>query len=282
MTTMRTLGLSGVGLVLCLTSGCVGGWHTVWTQKEDQTVTFDQATLSSLDVVTHNGRIQIEGQPDDTGQAVVVATKKAGAMTLGSAREALEAIEIFVEPRGEGEQVLGWRWRERKHWDWRGRVDFDDQLKSDVDLDIESHNGRLDVAHIAGDVRAVTHNGSINVSAEGDTVFAKTHNGEIQVEAGGAQVTLRTHNGRITADLSRCKSVTGSVVSHNGRIKLTLDPEASVRLRCRTHNGRIRSNLPMTTTEIGRRSLDGTVGAGEGKLAVTTHNGGIALENSKG
>jgi len=38
----------------------------------------------------------------------------------------------------------------------------------------------------------------------------------------------------------------------------------------------------MTTTEIGRRSLNGTVGAGEGKLAVTTHNGGIALENSKG
>ena len=48
-----------------------------------------------------------------------------------------------------------------------GCVDFDVQLKPNVDIDIETHNGRLHVANIEGDVRAVTHNGRINLSAGG-------------------------------------------------------------------------------------------------------------------
>ena len=279
---MRTVDVASAVLALCFVWGCAGGCRTVWTQSTDERVTFEQPGTTSLVVVTHNGRIRIVGQSNDTGPAVVVATKKAGARTLEAAQEALDAIEVFVEHRGEGERVLGWRWREGKHRGWRGQVAFDVQIKPNVDLNIESHNGRLHVAGIVGDVRAVTHNGRINLSAAGGTMFAETHNGRIEVAVDGEQVTLTTHNGRIAADLSRCRSVTGTITTHNGRIELTLSPEASVQLRCKTDNGRIRSNIPMTATEIGRRSLDGTVGAGEGKLTVTTHNGGINLKNSKG
>ncbi len=68
------------------------------------------------------------------------------------------------------------------------------------------------------------------------------------------------------------------MTTHNGSIDLTTPPDLSARIAASTHNGSIKSDLPITVSgEIGKTRVSGTIGTGEGKVELETHNGSIRI-----
>jgi len=69
------------------------------------------------------------------------------------------------------------------------------------------------------------------------------------------------------------------IVTHNGDIDFTSPPNFSAKADISTHNGSIRTALPITVVgEVSKRELRGTIGSGEGRLHLETHNGSIKIK----
>ena len=131
-------------------------------------------------------------------------------------------------------------------------------------------------------MHAVTHNGPVDVQSTDGTLYAETHNGWIHVGYAGDDVTLVTHNGEVVADLRNCTALEGDITTHNGGIEVIVGEATSTDLRCETHNGRIKCDVPLSNIELTRHRLIGTIGAGGGRLDVSTHNGGIRVKKTTG
>ena len=68
------------------------------------------------------------------------------------------------------------------------------------------------------------------------------------------------------------------MTTHNGGIDLKTPPDFSAAVDVSTHNGSIDSNLAITVKgKLSRRKIQGTIGKGEGKLHLETHNGSIDI-----
>lgn len=293
---------SSIGCIVIGGSGC--GWSCcdlkVSTEPVTERISLDTAGMDGMDVRTHNGRVTFEALPSGSGDAVVTVTKKGRGRTLAEAEAALEAIEAFVESPGDGVLHIGWRWKGLKPMHWGATVSFDIQAPGDIKLVSRTHNGSIDVTgvkrgirlethngsieanHIAGEVRIETHNGPVAVTASGGSLYGKTHNGGVDVTYDGGEATLITHNGRIVADMSRCAALGGTMTTHNGSITVVVGDAASTRLTARTHNGGISCDAPLSGGQYTKHKLTGTIGAGEGALDLTTHNGSVRIEKSAG
>jgi len=270
----------GTGCIVVHADGCWnwGGPH-VWVEASEE-LTFDPAGVAAVEAKTHNGFIHFDGQPSG-GSAVVRVTKKAGGLTQGDADEAMQAIVVFVERTGETQRV-GWKWKGVRKPSWQADVSFDITAPGQVNLEAETHNGRLQVAGLVGDLRAVTHNGRMEIASRGGKLRAETHNGRITADYEGSDISLSTHNGEVTVDLSRCGSVSGDITTHNGGVEIAVGAKTSADLRCETHNGRVTSDAPITLGSASRTQLAGSLGAGGSRLSVVTHNGGIKVKKSAG
>jgi len=281
------------GLVLAVaatalvpSSGCVvfvgvDGWDCdtrVWVDGDQERVPLDGDGLSSAKVKTHNGAVKVSGQTAGAGEAYVMYRKRAGALTVGGAHDALEAIDVFVEQGADGAANIGWRWAFPKHSDWSASVSFDVYVPEQCDVTARTHNGPVTVTSLTGDVDLQTHNGEIKVDTNGGRLAAQTHNGSITASYGGNDLSLQTHNGRIEADLSRCSAVDGKLITHNGGVTVTVGESASAVIDASTHNGGITCRVPMVEGTIENRKLHGRIGEGEGSLSIRTHNGGVRIE----
>ncbi len=156
------------------------------------------------------------------------------------------------------------------------------EIREAGDIRVKTHNGRIKIGNANGDVHAVTHNGRIGIDSSGGKLYAETHNGRVNVAYAGGDVTLITHNGEVVADLQECTAIDGDVTTYNGSIEIVVGERTSADLQCETYNGRIKYDVPLSNTEITRRRLSGTIGAGDGRLGVTTHNGGIRVKKGAG
>jgi hypothetical protein len=290
MGTVKILG----GLVVALApvlSGCVvvtnGGsfgcrGSVVWVEADPEQIAFDASGMQAVDVRTHNGAISYSGGSETSTDAYVVVRKRAGGATSEDARQALEAIGVYVDRRNDGTQRIGWAWVGQKKPRWNAQVSFDIHAPGNVSLDAETHNGRIEVAGVEGEVRVETHNGGVTVDSRRGPLFAETHNGAIRASYAGELVTLKTHNGRVEADLAGCQAVRGDITTHNGRIHVTVGAQTSAMIDASTHNGGIHCQVPLEESEIKRRRLRGRIGSGEGSLTIVTHNGQVQILNPTG
>ncbi len=257
--------LAAILSVLPMITGCVmvnGATlgPQVWTEPDTEDFRIDTEGLDRIEVQTANGAITYTGHTDSAPLAVIAVTKRAAGLTLADAEEALDALEVYVEDRGEKTLRIGWRWATPRESHWGAEVSYTIDAPDDVALKAETHNGAIRVKGIAGDTRLVTHNG------------------QIDVQSAGEKLTVETHNGSIKADVSRSRTVAGTVATHNGQIRMMVGDHYGGDLTCRTHNGHIRCDLPWTVRHASRGHLSGTVGEGDSSLKATTHNGSIRID----
>lgn len=281
MTTKRVSGLLLLSIVGLATSGCIIGGPRVWTDKTTETRALG-ADVSSLEVQTHNGRIEYDGHTMPVDSAVVV-TKRAGGRTIEDAQKAFDSLDVFVESIGEGNYKIGWRWMVKpKPSSWQADVSFAITGPVKVRLDAETHNGAVRVANVSGEVIIETHNGGISVSSTGSRLVAETHNGSISATFEGGEVDLTTHNGEVVADVSRSTGIHGEISTHNGAVQITISDKTSADLTCTTHNGRISFEPAMLVGKVSQSRVEAKLGAGGQPLDVSTHNGSIRLKKSAG
>ncbi|MFC1781930.1 DUF4097 domain-containing protein, partial [Planctomycetota bacterium] len=249
---------------------------------------------SGFTTSTHNGLIEVRGS--NVADCNVIATIVGRAATIEDAKEVVEETELGFEKSVEG---LAFQIKTPQNLIGRSvSVSLDIVVPDNIDLELETHNGEINIENISGNTLAKTHNGKVNVKNISGVTRLETYNGRIESEEISGDFDFKSHNGQIESqEISgniKFQTYNGSVkalfsgnaradcdiemTTHNGSIELTTPPNYSARVNISTHNGSIDTNLPVTVSgRLSRNKLTGTVGAGLGMLNIETYNGSINI-----
>lgn len=231
---------------------------------------------SSFAARTHNGSITTNGA--DVSNCDVMATITARAATEEQAMELADKVEITLEPSADG---LYAKIDRPAHLINKSlSVSLNITVPKETNLQLGIHNGSVRITDVAGMVHATTHNGKVTTEkVSGSTVFV-THNGSIECTEASGDAKLKTHNGSAKVFYSEAAPAVSdiSIIAYNGSIELASPPDLSASIEASTHNGSIKTDLPITIQgKVSKRKLTGTIGSGEGRLHLETHNGSIRI-----
>ena len=121
-------------------------------------------------------------------------------------------------------------------------------------------------------------NAAIRAEDLTSNVRARTVNGSVRLStSGGASAT--TVNGSIRASFGETSwDGEAAFETVNGSIRVQVPAQLNADLEIRTANGRITTDdLPIATTRMTRRRVEGTLGEGGPSLRLKTVNGNITL-----
>jgi DUF4097 and DUF4098 domain-containing protein YvlB len=239
-------------------------------------LTMPLSPSSSFETQTHNGSITIKGA--DVTDCNVIATVVGRARTDQEAMDVVEQTQVRFERSGE-DLILKIK-RPEYMINRSVSVNLDCVVPNRVDLKLGSHNGAVKINNITGRIDSTTHNGRATAKNISGEVKLNTHNGRVECEEISGDTQLRTHNGGVKVHYSGTAEPICdiSIVTHNGSIELTTPHNYSARVEASTHNGSINTDLPITVTgKVSKSRLTGTIGDGQGKLHLETHNGSIKL-----
>jgi hypothetical protein len=275
--------------------GCEDGCEPKAKYERVVTLSASMPADSIFVAQTHNGYIDITG--DDVTQCSLTATITGRADTEENAKLLAEAVEIKLVPAGNRLTAKIEKPELTSHQ--RIDVSLDVTVPGRSGTNVTTHNGALRIRNLTGQIKGTTHNGKVTTEKISGTVELKTHNGNVTCKEVAGNTKLQTHNGSIT-----CEDASGdidlrthngsakafysasappvcsvSMVSHNGGVSLTAPPNFSAKVEASTHNGSVNTDLPITVTgEVSRKKLAGTIGKGQGKLYLETHNGSITIK----
>ena len=275
-------------------TGCTGCYFGQEKYERTEHLESPLAAAGQFAAQTHNGAITVAGVDEPICR---VSARIIGyAPKIEDAKRLAEQVRVSLVARDGG---LATR-VEKPHIPMRCGlcVEFDVSLPRQTSLDLETHNGAIRIADIAGDAKAVTHNGDMRVDRLTGNANLETYNGAVRAETVTGRLELKTHNGEIvcrqiagplnaTTHNGQVEVVCGEsagppldarITTHNGDITFVAPPNLSAKTTLRTHNGSVKTAIPITVQgEISKSRLTGTAGSGEGTLHLETHNGSISL-----
>ncbi|HPC94496.1 MAG TPA: DUF4097 family beta strand repeat-containing protein [Sedimentisphaerales bacterium] len=290
-----------LGLILFLASSCVyvhgcdGSWERLVKYERQVKLTAPLAPGSSLSARTNDGSIRIEGVP--TEECRLTATIVARGTTQERAQELAEQIEVRLEPSAEGLVVVIEKPETLRNA--RYGVSLEGTVPTRTSLTLVTSDGSIHLANIEGSVDVRTSDGSIRAEGiRGDTKL-KTSDGSIdcsRTEAGTldlhtsdggircegicvSRLNCRTSDGSIHIECAADtpKAMEASVTTSDGSITFATPPGLSAVIDASVSDGSIHTSLPLTVQGKVGKSLVGTVGAGEGRITLRTHDGSITI-----
>jgi DUF4097 and DUF4098 domain-containing protein YvlB/uncharacterized membrane protein len=151
-------------------------------------------------------------------------------------------------------------------------------------VDLNSVNGEINDTGSSGRIDYSVVNGQVNAASSAEEVSLSTVNGKATVELTGTQrLKLSTVNGRVAAEVAQSVSprISGSSVS--GDILLKLDSNTNARVDIKTSAGgdidnTLTDDKPAKAKYGPARSLQFTLGNGDGSIDLTTVSGDIELK----
>jgi len=270
------------GSLLCLlvaAAGCCINIGCLPQEKYQRTIQLSEplSSGSSFATQTHNGSITITG--DDVTDCNITATIIARAATAEDAKKLAEQTKIKMEPQADKLTA-----KIQKPTRLRNRsvcVNLDITVPNRTSLGLATHNGHIRITSITGQTNGTTHNGNVTAEQISGTIELRTHNGSVICREVSGDTQLKTHNGNVKLYYSEAApSVCDiSLITYNGGIDLATPSNFSGEVDASTHNGSIRTDLPITISgKISKNKLTGTIGTGQGKLHLETHNGSIRIK----
>ncbi len=269
------------GSLLCLlvaAAGCSINMGCLPQEKYQRTVQLSAPLSpgSSFAAQTHNGSITIAGA--DVTDCNLTATITARAITEEDAKKLAERVKIKMETFGD--KLTAKIDKPTFRFNKSVSVSLDVTVPNNTDLELTTHNGSIRITDITGRLNATTHNGKVTAEQISGTIELHTHNGSVICREVSGDTQLKTHNGSVKLYYSEdAPSVCNiSLITYNGGIDLTSPSNFSGEVEASTHNGSINTELPITVKgKVSRRKLTGTIGTGQGKLHLSTHNGSIKI-----
>jgi len=149
-------------------------------------------------------------------------------------------------------------------------------------LDLHTSDGQVrlvDAAMQSGS--AQTSDGSIAIAtARSESLDLHTSDGGIRCDdICVARLNCRTSDGSIHIECAADtpKAMQATVTTSDGSITFATPPGLSALIDASVSDGSIHTSLPITVEGKVGKSLVGTVGAGEGKITLRTHDGSITI-----
>jgi hypothetical protein len=244
---------------IVLAGCCCSGVFDAFKAKYERTVEVSApiAAGQTLDVHTSVGSITVTG--GDFTDCNVTAKIMAKASTEEQAQKLAEETEIKLEPVGDKLKVEVER--PPKTDEEMICVSFDITVPRQTALDLKANVGELKVDNITEAIEAVTNVGKITCKKITGRIDLTTNVGEVKVVY--AEDAPTACNANITTSVGQ--------INFDGPDNLSAEVHAAANV------GSIGTNLPLTVTGKISKSLDGTVGAGEGKVILRANVGSINI-----
>lgn len=203
-----------------------------------------------------NGGVTVEGWNRD--RVEVRARVWANARSAARAEELAE--DVRVEMRGGRLSAEGPDTDRRESWG----VSWEIMVPEETDLEIETMNGGISLADVAGRIEFEALNGGVDLTRVGGEVTGHTTNGGLE----------------IVLDGSRWRGEGLDVQTTNGGVSLRVPDGYSARLETGTVNGGFELDFPVTVQgRLGRR-LSTTLGEGGPMVRAVTTNGGVHISRA--
>lgn len=260
-------------LTLPLVVGCqFPRFHATRTVKQ----TLETSPLTAVDLSTFNGAIEV--QVHDQPSVDMTVDYKAYGESEGDAQEKCEQLDCEITAE---EGILKLK-ATKPSGLWMASAKFKLMVPSDIDLVLQTSNGTVDVADVAGIVDVNTSNGTVNLTRVGGDMKVRTSNGRVNAKDCTGTFDVNTSNGRVSfagvmvGDANR-------ISTSNGKVTLELASEIPMELESKTSNGSVNCGLNVIDTiSKGKRSFHGIIGNGGingdlAKLYVKSSNGSINI-----
>lgn len=261
-------------------AGCImiGGGSNEQASRT-QELSAPMAPGALLTANSANGSFTVRGDPTDT--CCIVATITAQASTVERAQELADGTQVRLEAAGQnlatvidfadksGNESIG--------------VSFDIRLPQQASINLHTSNGNVRADLLTGEIKIRTSNGNVDLNqVAAGRVDLETSNGNVHLkQLHSANVRVHTSNGQVHADLISPASAAAADVemtTSNGNMSVQLGPDFSARLDASTSNGKVVSGAVLTTIDRKtKEDLQGTIGAGAGRLVLRTSNGSIDI-----
>ncbi len=238
--------------------GCINisSWSRAKYERTDQ-LNAHLAPGSILIAETDVGSITVTGL--DVTDCNVTATICVKAPTDEEAQELADRIKIELERDGKTLTVKTEKPRVKKHRSIS--ISFEIAVPKQTALELGSDVGNIQVSNITKEIKAETNVGKITCEEISGDIDVKADVGTIKI------VYSKTAPAACSATIS----------TDVGSIDLTTPPNCSAVVHAETDVGSITSDQPLTLTGKIGKNLNGTMGAGEGKLHLKTDVGSITI-----
>jgi len=149
-------------------------------------------------------------------------------------------------------------------------------------LDLQTNDGRIRLGDItAKSITAHTSDGEISADhVRADSLTLRTSDGSIRCNGVAAQ-SIESHTGDGSIHIECATEAPGAptvdATTSDGSITFVAPPGLSAAIEARTNDGSIHTQLPITVQGEVKKSLHGTIGAGEGRIRLRTENGSITI-----
>jgi len=145
---------------------------------------------------------------------------------------------------------------------------------------VKSVSGKITLDGVTGPVDARTVSGDVEAQGLTGRVGLNSVSGDLTVADGAVEkLEAKTASGRFTADVEMNDGGALRVSTISGEVEIRLPSETSTRVELRSATGRLQSEFDGLTASHGpgTSTLSGTLGAGAGRLVVTTLSGQVTL-----
>lgn len=204
-----------------------------------------------------NGGIRVEGW--DRDEILVRARIEANAPSEADARELASAVRLQTDRPVIAADVP--RTRERHT---RAFVSYEIFVPRQSNLDLETHNGGIEIESVEGDIAFDALNGGVTLRDLGGRVTGETTNGGLEIV--------------LTGDVWRGDGL--DVETTNGGVELFVPERYSADLETGTVNGRVDLGFPVMVQGRLDRQFSTTLGNGGARIRVKTVNGGVSVRRS--
>src|SRR5690349_17522422 len=203
-----------------------------------------------------NGGVSVKGW--DQNQILVRARIQTGAPTQAEA--AALGQQVRIETGGSKIFASGPENDRDHHWD----VSYEIFVPRHSDLSIETHNGGIAIADVAGKIDFEATNGGVVLRRVGGAVRGSTTNGGLVIE--------------LTGD--RWDGETLDVSTTNGGVIMSVPENYSAHLETGTVNGGISVDFPITVQGRINKELAVNLGSGGATVKAMTTNGGVRIRRT--
>jgi Toastrack DUF4097 len=277
-----------------------------WTVDGPTSLEFDEVT--TLNVHLAGGTVAVLAT-DDRPSFVVTeldgrplrVTQVAGKLTVGYEKPSLDGLfgfekrsmeDLFGAERPSLDRLLGFL-KPR-----RGTVAVTITVPADcpIELDVSSASaivsglragasvkglsGDITLDGVAGDVSAQTMSGEVAACDIDGGIRFRSMSGGLTL-AGGELSSLEANSmsGQVTADVALAPSGSMQISTMSGDVTLRLPADSDTRVRLQSMSGAVRSEFDSLSVVKAPAShaASGNVGAGNGRVSVTTVSGSVTL-----
>jgi DUF4097 and DUF4098 domain-containing protein YvlB len=244
-------------------------------RADEWSKTYNLTGKPNLRIETSDANIRVTTSDQNTIEAKVVTSRTKigeGGIRIEE-HQSGDSVEINV--RFPHNLSVGFM-----HVDWGHKVDIIIQMPREGKVNLETGDGKIELAGLKGEMEMHTGDGSVNLEEVDGNLHASTGDGHINAQGRFDELELKTGDGHVDARATSGStlSTTWRLETGDGSVSLEVPGELAADVDLHTSDGHIDLDMPITTEgKIREGEIHGKLNGGGTPLIIRTGDGSIHL-----